>query len=34
MQWQIERRFHPTLSRDAAQGLMQRWEHAVAQATL
>ena len=34
MQWQIERRFHPTLSREAAQGLMQRWEHAVAQATL
>jgi glycerol kinase len=33
-QWQIERRFHPTLARDAAQGLMQRWEHAVAQATL
>ena len=33
-QWQVERRFHPTLSRDAAQGLMQRWEHAVAQATL
>ena len=32
MQWQIERRFHPTLSREAAQGLMQRWEHAVAQA--
>ncbi len=33
-QWQVERRFHPTLSRDAAQALMQRWEHAVAQATL
>jgi glycerol kinase len=33
-QWQVERRFHPTLSRDAAQSLMQRWAHAVAQATL
>ncbi len=33
-QWQVERRFHPTLSRDAANALMQRWEHAVAQATL
>jgi glycerol kinase len=33
-QWQVERRFHPTLSRDAARALMQRWEHAVAQATL
>ncbi len=33
-QWQVERRFYPTLSRDAAQALMQRWEHAVAQATL
>ena len=33
-QWQVQRRFHPTLSREAAQGLMQRWEHAVAQATL
>jgi glycerol kinase len=33
-QWQVERRFHPTLSRDAATALMQRWEHAVAQATL
>ena len=33
-QWQVERRFHPTLSRDAAGALMQRWEHAVKQATL
>ncbi len=33
-QWQVERRFHPTLSRDAAGALMQRWEHAVAQAVL
>ena len=32
-QWQVERRFYPTLSRDAATALMQRWEHAVAQAT-
>ncbi len=33
-QWEVERRFHPTLSRDAALALMQRWEHAVAQAVL
>ena len=33
-QWQVERRFLPTLSRERAQELMQRWEHAVAQATL
>jgi glycerol kinase len=33
-QWQVERRFLPTLSRERADGLMQRWEHAVAQATL
>ncbi len=33
-QWQVERRFHPTLPRDAALALMQRWEHAVAQAVL
>ncbi len=33
-QWQVERRFYPTLSRDVATALMQRWEHAVAQATL
>ena len=31
--WQIERTFHPTLSRERASELMQRWEHAVAQAT-
>ena len=30
--WQIERTFHPTLSRERAGELMQRWEHAVAQA--
>ena len=32
-QWQIERTFHPTLSRERAAELMQRWEHAVTQAT-
>ncbi|KQT13037.1 glycerol kinase GlpK [Ramlibacter sp. Leaf400] len=32
--WQAERRFTPTLSRDRAGELMQRWEHAVRQATL
>jgi glycerol kinase len=32
--WQVERRFHPTLPRERAAELMQRWEHAVAQATL
>jgi len=31
-QWQAERRFHPTLARDRAAELMQRWEHAVRQA--
>jgi glycerol kinase len=31
--WQIERTFHPTLSRERAAELMQRWEQAVAQAT-
>lgn len=30
-QWQVERRFLPTLSRDAAQARMARWEHAVRQ---
>jgi glycerol kinase len=30
-QWQVERRFHPTLARDRAQELMARWEHAVRQ---
>jgi glycerol kinase len=33
-QWQVERRFHPTLPRARAAELMQRWDHAVAQATL
>ena len=33
-QWRVERRFLPTLSRERAGELMQRWEHAVAQATL
>ena len=32
-QWQIERTFHPTMSRQRAAELMQRWEHAVGQAT-
>ena len=32
--WQAERVFHPTLARERAAELMQRWEHAVAQATL
>jgi len=32
-QWRIERTFHPTLSRARAAELMQRWEHAVGQAT-
>jgi len=31
--WQIERTFHPTLSRERAGELMRQWEHAVAQAT-
>ncbi|MEO8125056.1 MAG: glycerol kinase GlpK [Burkholderiales bacterium] len=30
-QWQVERRFHPTLKRERAAELMQRWEHAVRQ---
>lgn len=33
-QWQVERRFLPTLSRERADALMRQWEHAVAQATL
>ncbi len=33
-QWQVERTFHPTLSRERAGELMARWEHAVAQVTL
>ncbi len=32
--WQAERTFHPTLSRDRANELMQRWDRAVAQTTL
>ena len=31
-QWQVERTFHPTMPRDRAATLMQRWDHAVAQA--
>jgi glycerol kinase len=31
-QWQVQRRFHPTLPRDRAQALMGEWEHAVRQA--
>ena len=30
-QWQVERRFHPTMPRDRAQDLMARWERAVRQ---
>ena len=33
-QWAVERTFHPTMSRERAGELMQRWEHAVAQTTL
>jgi len=29
--WQVERRFHPTMPRERAQELMQRWERAVRQ---
>ena len=32
-QWEVERRFLPTRSRDEAAALMQRWERAVRQAT-
>lgn len=32
--WRAERRFIPTMERAQAQLLMQRWEHAVAQAAL
>ena len=32
--WQVERVFHPTMSRSRANELMQGWEHAVAQTTL
>jgi glycerol kinase len=31
--WRAERRFHPTLGRERAEGLMQQWEHAVRQTT-
>jgi glycerol kinase len=31
-QWQVERTFHPTMSRGRAAELMQRWGHAVGQA--
>ena len=31
-QWRVERHFHPTLSRERAAELMQRWERAVRQA--
>ncbi len=33
-QWQAERTFHPTMPRERAEALMQRWEHAVAQTVL
>ncbi len=32
-QWQVERRFMPTLPRERAQALMADWQHAVRQAT-
>ena len=32
-QWRAERTFHPTLSRERAQELMQQWNHAVRQCT-
>ncbi len=32
-QWQVERRFHPTLPRERAQALMDQWAHSVRQAT-
>ena len=31
-QWKVERRFHPTMPRERAAELMQRWERAVRQA--
>jgi glycerol kinase len=31
-QWQVERRFHPTMPRERAAELMERWERAVRQA--
>jgi glycerol kinase len=30
-QWQVERRFHPTMPRERADELMAGWEHAVRQ---
>lgn len=33
-QWQVERRFEPTMTRDQAKALMERWGHAVAQTVL
>lgn len=33
-QWRVEQRFLPTMSRERAEELMARWEHAVRQATL
>jgi glycerol kinase len=33
-QWQVERTFVPTMARARADELMQRWDHAVAQATV
>jgi glycerol kinase len=33
-QWQVERTFHPTMSRARANALMAEWEHAVGQTTL
>jgi len=33
-QWQVERRFMPTMPRERAEELMQRWERAVRQATV
>ena len=32
-QWRVERRFLPTMPRDAPPSVMARWEHAVRQAT-
>jgi glycerol kinase len=32
-QWQVERTFHPTMTRERAAELMDGWEHAVRQAT-
>ena len=33
-QWQVERRFMPTMPRARAEALMAQWDHAVRQATL